>query len=166
MKVRLATIALLALCLASSNCAHKRNSPTNLINHKASLTGDLPFNPFRWSVISIGVDSLSSTMFTLYGNDVAVDHARSGPQGPYPVGSQLSLVTWTQHEDEHWFGARNPGSLKSVEFVRVEPGGDGTSLYSYRVFEGTPLKETTTERTSEWGRRIDSMLARRTAVMP
>ena len=166
MKATLATIAFLVSCLAFSSCVHKRSRATELINHKASLTGDLPFNPFRWSVISIGIDSLSSTMFTLYGNDVAVDHARSEPQGPYPVGSQLSLVTWTQHEDEHWFGARNPGPFKSVEFVRVEPGGDGTALYSYRVFEGTPLKETTSERTSDRERRIDDMLTRRAAVMP
>jgi hypothetical protein len=166
MRATLATIALLVSCLAFSNCAHKYKSATALINHKASLTGDLPFNPFRWGVISLGIGSLSSTMFTLYGNDVAVEHARSEPQGPYPVGSQLSLVTWTQHEDEHWFGARNPGSLKSVEFVRVEPSGDGNPLYSYRVFEGTPLKETTSERISDRERRIVEMLGRSAAVMP
>jgi hypothetical protein len=166
MRATLSTITLLASCLVFSNCTHKRDSATELINHKASLTGDLPFNPFRWSVISIGIDSLSSTMFTLYGNDVAVVHARSDPQGPYPVGSQLSLVTWTQREDEHWFGARNPGSLKSVEFVRVEPGGEGTPLHSYRVFEGTPLKETTSERTSDRERRLADILTRRAAVMP
>ncbi|HSE25634.1 MAG TPA: hypothetical protein VLB68_28475 [Pyrinomonadaceae bacterium] len=46
MRATLSTIALLASCLAFSNCADKRDSAMELINHKASLTGDLPFNPF------------------------------------------------------------------------------------------------------------------------
>jgi len=166
MRATLMTIALLASSFVFSNCAQQQNSATALINHKASVTGDLPFNPFRWSVITVGVDSLSSTMFTLYGNDVAAEHARSEPQGPYPVGSLLSLVTWTQQEDEHWFGARNPAFLKSVEFVRVEPGGAGDISYLYRIFEGAPLKETTSARINERQQHIDKILSRRAAVMP
>ena len=155
----------LVLCLVFASCSHKQTSAAAIINHKASLSGDVPFNPFRWGVISVGVDGLDSTMFTLYGNDVATQHARSALQGPYPVGSELSLVTWFQQEDDHWFGARSPAAIKSIEFVRVEPG-DGASSYSYRVFEGSPLKETTIDQTSDWQRRIDNMLSRRAAVMP
>ena len=37
----------------------------------------------------------------------------------YPAGAVLGLVTWRQREDPHWFGARIPGSVVSVEFVEV-----------------------------------------------
>ena len=159
-----ATGLLLVLCLAFASCSHKQTSAEAIINQKASVSGDLPFNPFRWCVISVGVDGLESTMFTLYGNDVATQHARSELQGPYPVGSQLSLVTWFQQEDDHWFGARNPAAIKSIQFLRVEPGADGAPSYSYRLFEGSPLKETTIDQTQQ--QPIDNMLNRRAAVMP
>ena len=61
-------------------------------------------------------------MSTLYGNDVAVRYARMNPQQDYPAGSVLSLVTWVQREDGHWFGAKIPGPVKSVEFVTVTAG--------------------------------------------
>ena len=36
----------------------------------ADLTGDLLVNPLEWPVITSGVDSRNSIMFTLFGNDV------------------------------------------------------------------------------------------------
>jgi hypothetical protein len=159
-------VLLLFLCVAFTSCSPQQNGAAAIINQKASLAGNLPFNPFRWCVITIGVDGQASTMFTLYGNDVATQHARTGPQGPYPVGSQLALVTWFQQEDDHWFGARTPAAIKSIEFIRVEPGNDEGPSYAYRIFDGSPLKEKTIKQTDDWQRRVDTMLSHRAAVMP
>ena len=92
------------------------------INKRAPLNVALPADPLQWNVITSFVDRPGSTMSTLYGNDTAVRYARSNSQHDYPAGSMLSLVTWTQEDDPHWFGAKIPGQVKSVEFVSVPPG--------------------------------------------
>ena len=79
----------------------------------------LPQNVLEWRVIATGVNTQDATMFTLFGNDLAVMHSRTNPNQPYPAGSVLSLVTWTQQEDPRWFGAKIPGTLKSVESVTM-----------------------------------------------
>jgi hypothetical protein len=57
-------------------------------------------------VITSWIDPKSSTMSTLYGNDQAVDYARTNADQKYPDGALLTLVTWKQMADDHWFGAR------------------------------------------------------------
>lgn len=86
----------------------------------------LPQNAHEWRVIATGVNTQDATMSMLFGNDLAVMHARTNPNQPYPAGSVLSLVTWTQQEDARWFGAKIPGALKSVESVTV-PADDRDS---------------------------------------
>jgi len=84
---------------------------------------------------------MSSMHFTrkkvvfLVGNDLAVKSARSGGSPGYPAGSLLALVTWSQREDPHWFGARIPKTLQSVEVLRYLPGK--APLYEY--YQGAPL---------------------------
>jgi hypothetical protein len=63
----------------------------------------------------------------------AVEAHRSAPM--YPAGAVLALVTWTQRDDPHWFGARIPDRPLSVEFV--EAGGQP----HYRRFSGSALEE-------------------------
>jgi hypothetical protein len=55
----------------------------------------------------------------LYGNTAAVQYARSNSQHDYPASAVLSLVTWTLQEDRHWFGARIPQQVRSIESVNV-----------------------------------------------
>jgi hypothetical protein len=50
----------------------------------------------------------------------------------------LALVTWVQRDDPHWFGARIPGALQSVEFVQVAAAGQTSN---YRRFAGPGLIE-------------------------
>jgi hypothetical protein len=54
------------------------------------------------------VDPAHQTTATLFANDAA--RSRS-------AGAVLALVTWSQREDPHWFGARIPDRPQSVEFV-------------------------------------------------
>ncbi len=109
---------------------------TEPINRK--LGGNLSDNPLDWRVITTSIDKRAATMSTLFGNDAAVEYARTSAGQNYPSGAVLSLVTWKQREDGHWFGARVPAAPVSVEFVR--PGDSGA--------------------------RAADLLSRRAAVMP
>jgi hypothetical protein len=59
-------------------------------------------------------------------------------QAAYPAGAVLALVTWTQRDDPHWFGARIPDVPQTVEFVQTAGAG---STSGYRRFAGLGLVE-------------------------
>jgi mono/diheme cytochrome c family protein len=142
----------------------------------SALTGDLPANPLAWRVITSTVDKRSSTMSTLYGNDAAVQYARaksqqdglqqSGGQEGYPAGAVISLVTWTQQEDAHWFGAKMLGQAKSVEFVSASAGPDNHAAYSYEDYEGSPLRKMASQAADSLTGRVRYLLSLRASVMP
>jgi len=92
-----------------------------------SLADRFAGHPMTGMVITSFADPRMGTMSTLYGNDVAVKSARSGQA--YSPGAMLTLVTWSQRQDPHWFGGRIPDSLRSVERVTFKP--DGTAWYKY-----------------------------------
>jgi len=139
---------LFSVALAGCSGAPSNPALTAAINTPASLSGELPADPFQWQVITSFADKLHSTMSTLYGNDVAVQYARSNSGENYPAGSQLALITWKQREDPRWFGASVPDHLQSVEFVLVSQAlipvrSSPPQLipsYSYQRFEGSPLQ--------------------------
>ena len=116
-----------------------RPPASDYFNRVATLSPDLPYQPLSWLVIASSVDHATSTMSTLYGNDLAVVHARTNPQGMYPAGAILSLVTWHQQDDRHWFGGRIPGPVQSVEYVTALAPEGGQPSYAYDRYEGTPL---------------------------
>jgi hypothetical protein len=105
-------------------------------------------------------------MCTLFGNDLAVQYARSHSQRDYPAGSVLSLVTWKQQEDGRWFGGRIPAAPKSVEFVTVRAGAENRLSYSYQEFNGAPLKKVTDQEGPAPNERAEYLLSQRAAVMP
>jgi hypothetical protein len=135
-------------------------------NQSASLVGALPVNPLQWKVITSMIDRANSTMSTLYGNELAVGYVRTHSQHDYPVGSQLSLVTWTQQEDPRWFGASIPEAVKSVEFVTIGSAQDGRPSYSYLKYEGSPLQKSVTQESAMPNERAAYLLSQRAAVMP
>ncbi|HLK63717.1 MAG TPA: cytochrome P460 family protein, partial [Bryobacteraceae bacterium] len=109
------------------------------IHPDAAPKGDLPWNPLQGDVITSILDRGAASISTLYGNDSAVQYARSHVDSNYPAGASVSLVTWNQKDDENWFGARVPGQVKSVEFVNVADGPDQRPAYSYQRYSGSPL---------------------------
>ena len=162
--VRLALIALFALSLAG--CARDIPATHARPNYDAWPLGDLPTNPLHWKVITSSINPADSTMSTLYGNDVAVQSARTSPRTGYPPGAILSLVTWTQQEDPRWFGAKIPFHVKSVEFVFVNAGDTGKPAYSYQSFDGSPLRKSSEEASPTPRPRAQSLLTHRAAVLP
>jgi hypothetical protein len=147
-----------------SNSESKVTSAT--LNQSAALAGNLPANPLAWKVVTSSVDKPNSTMSTLYGNDIAVGYARGNSGQEYPEGSKLALVTWSQQEDDRWFGAKIPAEVKSVEFVFVQGTDAGQSAYSYERYEGAPLTKIPEQSSSATGERVAYLLSQRAAVMP
>ena len=129
MRVRLlVALMLLGVC----GCSGKKVADADLYSVEAAVGAGLPYPVMEWKAITTVVDRGSGTTGTLFGNDAAVSAARAGVA--YPAGAVVGLVTWQQREDPHWFGARIPGSVVSVEFVEVGSGKD-------REFVGTPWRE-------------------------
>ena len=130
MKMRLAVCVMVMLVVCG--CGPKKIADADLYNVQAAVGAGLPYPVMEWKAITAVVDRGAGTTSTLFGNDGAVSAARAGLA--YPPGAVLGLVTWWEREDPHWFGARIPGDVVSVEFVEVGSGKD-------RRFVGTPWKE-------------------------
>jgi hypothetical protein len=154
------------LTLLMVGCSSGQPKVVATLNRSAFLTGELPANPLQWKVISSKIQQGDSSMSTLFGNDAAVTYARTNLRHDYPNGSALSLVTWTQKEDERWFGAKIPDHVKSVEFVFVKISADGRPAYSYRKYEGTPLKQVSIDEGPVASEGAEALLSQRAAVMP
>ena len=163
----LAAILLLSMFLLNMfGCSGTGTKVSATINQNASLVGPLPANPLQWKIITSAINKADSTMSTLYGNDLAVRYARANSQHNYPIGSVLSLVTWTQREDDRWFGAKIPDRVKSVEFVRIDAAADGRPSYSYREYQGTPLTMVSEQKGFTPNDRAAYLLTQRAAVLP
>jgi hypothetical protein len=157
-------LCLALLFVAPAGCAEKRTNPSDLINQEASLPAGLPFDPLQWRVISSSINRRDATMSILYGNDLAVTQARQPAQASYPAGSVLSLITWTQKDDDHWYGARIPARIKSIEFVEVKSAGPASNVY--QDYEGQPLQKAPEKDATTLNERINDILNRRASVMP
>ena len=153
------------VALGLLGCASNKRSVSAKRNRGAALVGELPANPLQWKVITSEASAADSTMATLFGNDLAIECVRSNSQHDYPNGAALALVTWTQQEDERWYGGKIPGPAKSVEFVFVSAAADGRAAYSYQKFAGTPLKQISAQEQAG-NERLAYLLSQRAAVMP
>ena len=163
--MRVTTICLLGAVLSAGlgGCSDKTNPRVvTRLNDEAALLGELPSNPLKGKVITSWVNKHDATMSTMFGNDVAVQYARTNAERMYPAGSVLSVVTWSQQEDPRWFGGSIPQRPKAVEFVTVTGPGD----YSYERYEGSPLKKVTSGEGADPKDRAAYLLAQRAAVMP
>ena len=140
---------------------------TGLWNAKAALpTEGLPFQVQSWQVISSGLDPVHDAMSTLYGDDTAVTHARSGPTDPYPSGATLARVTWARVPDAHWFGGRIPGEVRSIELVKSTGGPGAPEAFTYQAFDGTPLHLSSAIDEVTRAGRIGDIVRTVAAVMP
>jgi hypothetical protein len=155
-----------AALLGLMGCSQQNPRAATRLNQDAALTGDLPMNPLAWKVITSAINQQDATMSTLFGDDIAVEYARRNSRHDYPAGSVLALVTWKQQEDSRWFGGRIPAAPKSVEFVTVRVEAEQRRSYSYRDFEGAPLKQQLAYDGNTPNQRAAYLLSQRAAVMP
>jgi hypothetical protein len=152
-------ILIAALALAGCNRPAAPNT-----NQQATLTGTLPHNPLAWRAITSWTNERDATMSTLYGNDFAIEHARTSSDRAYPAGSILALVTWEQRDDPHWFGAKIPSAVKSVEFVTI-PSSPKQGP-AYEIYQGSPLEKVNLTDKAIISARPDYVVGQRASVMP
>ncbi len=157
--------SLIFLALALPGCSKQRTPAGELINTEASLPAGLPYDPLQWRVIDSAIDRRAATMSTLFGHDLAVAQAWTGAKGAYPPGAVLAVVTWVQQDDPHWFGAKIPGPVKSIEYVSINTAPGGKSSYSYQRFEGMPLKPVP-DANAAGQTRVNQIVSQRAALMP
>ena len=117
-------------------------------------------------VICSLVNGEEHTMSTLYGNDIAARFARAHSGNNYPAGATLTLVTWFQKEDSHWFGAKIPGVIKSIEkLLFIEPGNERVQP-AYEEYAGASLKKIETNNLKDVNGRVNFILSQRASVLP
>jgi hypothetical protein len=151
------------VAMGLAGCTEKTNPRvTTRLNDDAALVGELPSNPLSGRVITSWINKKDNTMSTMFGNEVAVNYARTNAGATYPAGAVLSVVTWGQQEDPRWFGGKIPQRPKAVEFVTVT----GPGAASYQRYEGVPLKKVASVEGSDPNDRAASLMGMRAAVMP
>jgi hypothetical protein len=158
----LGTIAL----ILSIGCSQPNARIQTRLNHDAELSGVLPYNPLNWEILSSTLNPAERTLSTLTGNAQAVAYARQHVSSNYPVGSVLAMTTWRQQEDPRWFGGKIPGSVRSVEFLEVQPAVDRGETYLYSMYVGTPLRKLVSVAEKSPTGRAAYLLAEKAAIMP
>jgi len=146
-------VVLLAACTNTSK-------NTILVNDGASLPESFNFSKMGLKVITSFINKNQGTMATLYGNQTALQAAKSGSTTT-TAGETFALVTWKQKADDHWFGANIPGYLQTVEYVKTTQPGN---TVSYQKFEGKTL--VLSNDTLHNQERIRYILSQKASIFP
>ena len=98
-----------------------------LDNAASRLPKGLPMNPLDWTPVTAYSDPQKHTISVLL-----VDSKEIGTVTLAAYASAKALVTWTERDDPHWFGARIADEVVSVEIVRPSASNET----EYRMFGG------------------------------
>jgi hypothetical protein len=157
---KLSILMILAIYAALSAC---QSSPPakHLLNTDASLPAKHSIADKGLRVIASFINKKEQTMSTLYGNTAAFNQLKDGAK---PVaGQELTLITWLQKDDPHWFGARIPGKVSLIETIKIEAVAGNTTV-NYQKFKGADLIADA-DTTGNAG-RIAFMLSQQPLVTP
>jgi hypothetical protein len=154
----------LLLLIGLTGCGTTNPRVVTTLNQDASKVSGFPGSAMHGRVITSWIDKASSTMSTLYGNDVAVNYARKNSDAAYPAGSKISLVTWKEMEDPRWFGGNIPAKVVSVEQASVDATPE--RKYAYTRYEGEPVKSVESVAAATPSARAAFLLGQHAAVMP
>jgi hypothetical protein len=138
------------------------NKPVELYNTKAALPSSPKYNLDGLKVITSLVNKTKGTASTLYGNDQALKSAIDGNK-TVVANEVFTLVTWTQQEDDHWFGAKIPSDVESVEVIKTVPSGNSVAV-NYEQLEGKQLALKTD--TIGQAERIKYILGQKPSILP
>ena len=156
----------LFLAFFLSGCSSNEPVPSLPFNQVAAFTVQLPFSPLQWRPVTSLVDSVTSSMSTLYGNEIAVNYARTQAGHNYPDGAILALVTWSQREDPRWYGAYIPGQVKSVECLYLRANAHQSTSPTYEKYSGSPLAKESGIPSVVQNQRVKFLVSLRAAVFP
>jgi hypothetical protein len=116
-----------------------------LDNAAARLPKGLASNPLSWSPVTIYSDPQKHTISVLFADTKEIGAGVTPAAG----GPEVALVTWTERDDPHWFGARIADTVVSVEIVRINSSKETThKRFSGDGFAGADAESPTTARSS------------------
>ncbi len=146
--------------LLFSSCTHRQQE---YANKQASILnlGSLPENPLLLTPMATLTNRSNNTMSMLYGNSIAVQHARQQGTDMDPPGSLLYKVTWQAKPDSLWFGATIPKQVRLVERVMV----NNRAMPVYTAYKGSALAQTK-GREEDAGTTAENILQLKMAVSP
>lgn len=151
---------LIAACVITITSCDKKTSPEKLINEKASLPKSFSISNLHQKVISSFSNKKESTTSILYGDSSAGLAIKD--KNPLKAPSfSFTLVTWHQQADPHWFGAKIPGDLISVE--RLSKKSLDASI-AYQKLSGKELVSVS-DTTGNFG-RIRFILSQKPLILP
>ncbi|HEX8018435.1 hypothetical protein [Mucilaginibacter sp.] len=151
---------LIACTLMLAACSD--NKQVELYNTKAALPSSPKYDLDGLKVITSFVNKTKGTASTLYGNDLALKSAIDGNK-IVAANEVFTLVTWTQQEDDHWFGAKIPSDVESVEVIKTASSGNSVAV-NYEQLEGKQL--TLKNDTISQAERIKYILGQKPSVLP
>jgi len=151
---------LVAYILMLAACSD--NKPVELYNTKAALPASPKYNLDGLKVITSFVNKAKGTASTLYGNDQALKSAIDGNK-TIAANEVFTLVTWNQQDDDHWFGAKIPSDVESVEVIKTIASGNTTAI-NYQRLNGKSLDLKTD--TLGQAERIKYILEQKPSVLP
>ncbi|TWR24988.1 hypothetical protein FPZ42_14650 [Mucilaginibacter achroorhodeus] len=151
-------LAIISVSLFTS--CEQTTPPAELINKKASLPGTFSISDLHQRLLSSFYNTKDNTNTVLYGDkgaEAALQKHGISASSPF----SLTLVTWHQQEDPHWFGARIPGDLISVERLTKADGDDRLSYQKLAGKQLIAIKDTVGN-----GDRIRFILAQQPLIQP
>jgi hypothetical protein len=154
-------IILVAVFVINLCSCNERATDNDLYNTQATVPAKFDFSKLNLIVLNTSVNKMKNTMSILYGNEIAYDLLKNS-KNTIMKGEMLTLLTWKQQEDKHWFGANIPGALLSVEIVQA-PGDDNKTI-NYKRLIGPLLEQD--KDTSQNLSREALILNQRPSVMP
>lgn len=159
MKTNIILLAGIAFMLAA--CTNNANT-VNLLNETATIPASYNFSQKGLKVVASFINKKQHTMATLYGNELAQKTVQAG--GSQIAGEELTLVTWNQQDDVHWFGAKIPSALKSIEVVKTGTSAQNSATVSYSCYEGQAL--TLSTDTTHNQERIKYIFDQKPSILP
>lgn len=159
--MKLITIISASSLFLLTACSNNTNT-ADLLNQKATIPASYNFSQKGLKVIASFINKKEHTMSTLYGNELALKVTQSG--GNKVSGEEFTLVTWNQQDDDHWFGAKIPSNLKSIEVVKTVPVNQNSIAVNYNCYEGQTL--TLSTDTAHNQQRIKYIFDQKPSVLP
>ncbi len=132
-------------------------------NEGASLPQSFDFAKMNLKTIGSVINPDLETTSTLYGNYKALQLLKK-PESKKAGEKVLVLITWKQHDDPRWFGAKIPSDLKMIEVLKTESDFSEKNKISYQRYDDKNriVYADNTDNES----RVDFITSIKPAVMP
>lgn len=94
-----------------------------------------------WPVLGISLRHDKNSLRAIVGNPVAIQAARANKVLPWPDGTVLAKIKWSEHRHPKWEQASVPGDFTAAEaMVKDSKKYAANDGWGYGIWEGKNLK--------------------------